>query len=151
MAIKVKPSAKQKALATVAQSTGPVVRTRSLSQAGLNDGEQLEFYNPLDWFESEEDYYSKPFVITKARLSTKGQFGNKVIFTLTEGDADGERSLVSLPADDSRLRYVYYFNQNTIGLGPCVFKKLDTGKAHPYYAIAEADEAGQENEDEVEF
>ena len=147
---KPKPSAKEKALASVAQA--PIgAQIRSLAQAGLDDSEQLEFYRCDDWFDSEESDYSNPFVIIKAKHS---KLKNKLILTLAENDINGKRSMVSLPFDDMRARYVAYFNTNTIPLGPCVFKRIDSGKGNPYIAIADAKEAGSvdsNNDDELPF
>ena len=144
-----KPTAKEKALATVAQSTAPVVKSRRLADAGLDDGESLEYFKPGDWFSAEEDDYSQVFSIAKAYHYTKGDFGPRVIFTLT--DSEGARSLCSLPENDQRLAYVNYFKDNTIPLGPCRFKRLDTGKGNPYYQICDADEAGQIEDAEIPF
>ena len=140
-----KPSTKEKALATIAQA--PIgAQIRSLAQAGLDDSEQLEFFKPDTWFQSDEDDYSNPFAILSARLWTKGQYGARVILKLAEGGINGERSLVSLPADDSRIALANTFKLDTRPIAPCVFKRLDTGKGNPYYAIADAKEASETND-----
>lgn len=149
---KPKPSTKEKALATVAQA--PIgAQVRSLAQAGLDDSEQLYFFKPDAWFDSDEDDFSNPFAILSARLWTKGQYGPRVILKLAEGGINGDRSLVSLPANDSRIALANTFKLDTRPITPCVFKRLDTGKGNPYYAIANAKEAVtvDSEDDEVPF
>lgn len=151
---KAKPTTQEKQAANEVQKPlNNVVRSVRLAQAGLDDSEQLEFYKPSDWFLSEDHDFSSPFYIAKARLYTKGEWGNRVILTLAAEAIDGERSLVSLPENGQRLGYVEYFSSNTVAIGPCCFKRLDTGKGNPYYQICDASEAEgiAEDDEDVAF
>ena len=136
-----KPTRKQleTALEVQAPSQTPnkAVQPRSLKQAGVGVFDTLDYYKAADWFE-EDEQVSSPFIIMGARLYTKGQYQDQVIFKLK--DVEGNLSLCSLTANEPRTAYVRYFNTETIPLGPCQFVKLDTGQKSPYYDIQDAED-----------
>lgn len=117
---------------------------KSLQQAGIkiDDGENLTYFHPDDFFGDEDADTSSSFIITNA-IKMKGRFGWLVRFTVEE--ENGERCYVSqsLGDDESnpneeRMKYVNYFRTNTQPIGPVMFVKLQGNFNNPYYTIQDA-------------
>lgn len=115
------------------------VKPRSLKQANIGVGDNLEYYKAAQWFDEEGS--AIPFLIYGAKLYTKGQYQDQVIFKLKDLES-GEMSLLSLTANEPRLEYVKYFKMDTVPLGPLVFVQLDLGRAgqSAYYDIQDYEE-----------
>jgi|SRR5882724_4755962 len=168
-----KPSAKAKRGATVAQSTGakqrpapqqanlrpaqqtqrpaqPTAKVKPLTMSSLGLGEMPvgNWVKADDYFTSDEDFFSAPFVITGARKRTN-QFGSQVVFDLCD-ELGGEKYLLSLQQNDERLEFVHHFERKTEPIGYCVFQRIQGNQPNPYMKIVGAETMQEWEQEESE-
>ncbi len=130
---------------------------RKLSETGvkIDDGERLDYYSPVDFFDDEnlttnrqgkvvavDGTCSKIFVI-KGAVKLPGKFGALVRLTVMEEDESISWVSLSLGKNENepieeRAKILQYFRTNTQPLGPVMFVALPSNFDIPFYAIQDA-------------
>lgn len=113
----------------MAKKDRPVIRTRSLKQAGVRT-ERHPLVKAAD--------VTGPFTIVGAFL-THSRFGDRVCFDIVMDEGDGEVFTLMLAADGYRQSIADAVKENG-PLGPVVLTEVPTSYGNPYWRIEDAAE-----------